>query len=132
MLENAVIQNMRFRFASLDDQQNYCNNNDIDVGNLALKHLPTKPAILCFLTLKWIALNLGRQWLSPALVSVVMTCCVAYTDKLHLHGTADAISRSTRLVFPSLSLLLTPFVPVSISILGIYSLLLSGAPLTSD
>lgn len=132
MLENVVIQDMRLRFASLDDQQNYCNINDNDVGNLALKHLPTKPAIPFPHTQVDCPKPRQAVLLSPALVSVVMTCCVAYTDKIHLHGTADAISGSTRLVFPSLSHLLTPFVPISISILGIYSLLLSGAPLTSD
>lgn len=40
--------------------------------------------------------------LNPVLVSVVMTCCVAYTDKIHLHGTTDAIPGSTRPGFPSL------------------------------
>lgn len=48
--------------------------------------------------------------LNLAIVSVVMTCCVAYTDQMHLCGTKDAIPRSVCPMNPSPSFLLTdPF-----------------------
>lgn len=129
MLDNAIIQNMKFKLARSTLQSisapinNYHNNNNSDAGTLLYTSCPQNLPLFPHTLAKFSEPGL----LNPLLVSVVRTCCVAYTDQIHLCGREDAILGSVCSVFPPTSFLLTLFVLASFSVDGIYLSLLSGA-----
>lgn len=123
MLDNAIIQNMKFKLVSLLQSTIIIINNNSDVGTLLYTSCPQNLPLFPHTLAEFSEPGL----LNPLLVSAVRTCCVAYTDQIHFCGREDAIPGSVCSVFPSTSFLLTPFMLASFSVDGIYSSLLSGA-----
>lgn len=110
---------------------NYCNNDNNDVGNSALYSLPTKPTIPCFLTLRWIALNLGSVAQPCPCFSGhdLLLCCLHRWNTFTWHRGCYTLVNQPSVSF---SLLPTDRFCANFYIYTWNLLLLSGTSLTSN